>query len=58
MFIWLNQFLSVLNSPIFYEMFNGSDIRVDSPERKVASQIVIKMYTKLYLISIHQMVSI
>ncbi len=39
-------------------MFNKSDIRMCYPqERNVAQNIVIKMYTKLYLVSIHQVVS-
>ncbi len=55
MLLWLNQFLSALYSPIFKNSFNRSDIRLDSLKEKVAPNIVIKMYTKCYLTSIHQM---
>ncbi len=56
--LWLTHFLSARYSPIFC-IFNRTDIRLDSPERKVAPKIVIKIYTKLYmyLTPIHQMVS-
>ncbi len=50
MLLWLNQFLSALYSPIFYNIFNRTDIRLDLPERNVAPKIVSKMYTKLYII--------
>ncbi len=39
-------------------MFNRSDIRLGSPERRnMAPNIVSKMYTKLYLTSIHHLVA-
>ncbi len=41
MLLWLNQFLSALYSSIFYNIFNISDIRMNSPERKVAPKFVI-----------------
>ncbi len=47
----LKQFLSALYSPIFYNIFNRTDIRLDSPERKMTPEIVSKMYIKLYLTS-------
>ncbi len=47
--LWLYQFLSTFYSPIFLNIFNRSDIRLDSLERYVAPKIVIEMYTKVYL---------
>ncbi len=49
------QFLSALYSLKFYNIFNRTDIRLDSPESKMAPNIVSKMYTKLYLTSIHRL---
>ncbi len=54
----LIQFLSALYSHLYQNIFNRSDFRLDSPERKMTPKIVIKMYTKWYLASIHQRVSI
>ncbi len=42
MLLWLNQFLSALYSPIFWDIFNRSDIRLDSLERKVAPKWSLK----------------
>ncbi len=57
MLLWLNHFISILYSLIFSNIFNISNIRLDFPERKVVPKRFIKMYTKLYLTPIHQMVS-
>ncbi len=49
MLLWSNQFVSDLYSFIFWNIFNRSEIRLDSPEIKMAPKFVSNMYIKLYV---------
>ncbi len=42
MLLWLNQYLSALYSSIFWNILDRSDIRLDTPERKLTPKISLK----------------